>query len=97
MTGKGVTMIDKAQLCEKIRALYPDIGQCGLDLNVEFDQAKEAWVIDLKQDRFALKTYLDDNDADLCMLGRKCVGLGIEIAQLRANIKRLKEDSKARY
>jgi hypothetical protein len=31
------------------------------------------------------------------MLGQKCVGLGIEIAQLRSNIERLEEDTKARY
>jgi hypothetical protein len=90
-------MSDKSELCEKIRALYPDIGQCGLDIKVEFDQEKEAWVVDLKRDRFELKTYLDDEDADLCLLGRKCVGLGIEIAQLRANIERLKDDTAARY
>ena len=30
-------MIDKEELCNKIIALYPDIGQCGIDVNVEFD------------------------------------------------------------
>ena len=31
-------MIDKEELCEKIIALYPDIGKCGIDVNVEFDE-----------------------------------------------------------
>lgn len=31
-------MIDKAQLCEKIVEIYPDIGQCGIDVEVETDQ-----------------------------------------------------------
>ena len=31
-------MIDKDQLCRKIIALYPDIGKCGIDVNVEFDE-----------------------------------------------------------
>jgi hypothetical protein len=30
------------------------------------------------------------------MLGQQCVGLGIEIAQLRTNIERLKDDTVAR-
>ena len=90
-------MIDKAELCAKIIELYPDIGACGIDVDVAFDNEKNAWVVDLKKDRFELKTHLEEGDADKCMIGEQCVGLGIEIAQLRANIERLKEDTKARY
>ena len=89
-------MIDKAQLCAKITELYPDIGECGIDIDVFYDKDKQAWIVDLKKDQFELKTYLEDGDADKCMLGQQCVGLGIEIAQLRANIERLKEDTVAR-
>jgi hypothetical protein len=89
-------MIDKAQLCAKIIELYPDIGECGIDVDVEFDDKKQAWIVDLKKDSFELKTHLEDGDADKCMLGQQCVSLGIEIAQLRANIERLKEDTLAR-
>ena len=89
-------MIDQAQLCAKITELYPDIGECGIDVDVTYDEEKQAWIVDLKKDKFELKTYLEDGDADKCMLGQQCVGLGIEIAQLRTNIERLKEDTKAR-
>lgn len=84
-------MIDKQHLCEKIRALYPDIGQCGIDVNVYYDQDQKAWVVDLKKDRHELKTFLEDGDAEKCLLGKQCVSLGIEIAQLRVNIERMKE------
>ncbi len=90
-------MIDKAALCEKIRELYPDIGECGIDVDVDYDQEKQAWMVDLKKGSFELKTHLEDDDASQCMIGQKCVGLGIEIAQLRSNIERLEEDTKARY
>ncbi len=89
-------MIDKAQLCAKITELYPDIGECGIDIDVTYDEEKQSWIVDLKKDKFELKTYLEDGDADKCMLGQQCVSLGIEIAQLRTNIERLKEDTKAR-
>ncbi len=89
-------MIDKQQLCDKIIELYPDIGACGIDVDVTYDENKKSWVVDLKKDQFELKTYLEDGDADKCMLGQQCVSLGIEVAQLRANIERLKEDTKAR-
>lgn len=82
-------MIDKAELCEKIRELYPDIGECGIDVNVDYDQGQKAWVVDLKKDRHELKHFLEQEDADLCMDGKQCVSLGLEIAQLRDNIKQL--------
>jgi hypothetical protein len=90
-------MHDKEALCEKIRELYPDIGECGIDVDVEYDGEKEAWVVDLKKEEQELKTYLEDSDAELCMLGKQCVSLGIEIAQLRTNIERKSEDERKRY
>lgn len=84
-------MIDRRALCEKIRQLYPDIGECGMDVDVEYDPSEKTWVVHLKKDGQKLKTFLEDGDAEKCMLGQKCVGLGIEIAQLRANIERMKE------
>jgi hypothetical protein len=85
-------MYDKAELCEKIRTIYPDIGECGIDIDVEFDQDQKSWVVYLKKDKHELKTFLEDGDAERCLLGEKCVGLGIEIAQLRANIDRIPKD-----
>ena len=82
-------MIEKEELCKKIIALYPDIGQCGIDVNVEFDTEQNSWVVDLKKDKIELKTFLEEGDAEKCMLGEQCVSLGIEIAQLRANIERM--------
>jgi hypothetical protein len=84
-------MIDRKTLCEKIRQLYPDIGACGIDVDVEYDQRENNWVVHLKKDSRKLKTFLEEGDAEKCMLGQKCVGLGIEIAQLRANIGRMQE------
>jgi hypothetical protein len=82
-------MYDKNELCEKIRGLYPDIGECGIDVNVEYDQDQKAWVVDLKKDRLELKTFLEDGDAESCMEGKQCVSLGLEIAQLKDNIAKL--------
>lgn len=82
-------MINKKELCEKITQLYPDIGECEIDINVDYDEEQKSWVVDLKKDRLELKTFLEDGDAELCMEGKQCVSLGIEIAQLRDNIKML--------
>jgi len=81
-------MIDQHELCQKIREIYPDIGICGADIEVAFDKSQQRWVVELKKDHLHLKTYLEDGDAELCLMGRQCVGLGIEIAQLRSTIER---------
>ena len=82
-------MQDKKELCEKIRSIYPDIGECGIDVDVEYDEAKKAWIVDLKKDEQELKTHLELQEVDDCMEGKQCVSLGLQIAQLRANIEKL--------
>ena len=85
-------MIDKDTLCDKIREIYPDIGECDLDIKAEYDENQKAWAIHLTKDKHKLKTYLEDNDVEKCMNGEMCVGLSIEIAQLKGNIARIPKD-----
>jgi hypothetical protein len=82
-------MYDKQELCDKIRSIYPDIGECGIDIDVEYDETKKAWIVDLKHGKHELKTHLEPEEADQCLDGKQCVSLGIQIAQLAANIRRM--------
>ena len=79
-------MYTKNELCKKITDIYPEIGECGIDIDVSYDDEKKAWVVDLIKDSHELKHYLDLPEADECMEGNKCVPLGLEIAQLKKNI-----------
>jgi hypothetical protein len=79
-------MYNRQELCEKITEIYPEIGECGIDLDVYFDEEKKAWVVELTKDSHELNHYLDLPEANDCMEGNKCVPLGLEIAQLRKNI-----------
>ena len=79
-------MYGNTALCKKITRLYPEIGECGIDIAVTYDETKKAWVVHLKKDTHSLDHYLEFLDADLCMEGKQCVALGLEIAQLRNNI-----------
>ena len=80
-------MHDKKELCDKIVALYPDIGACGIDIDVHFNDLQKSWVVDLKKEAHTLKHFLALPDADACMEGKQCVSLGLEIAQMLNNIK----------
>lgn len=73
-------------LCKKISEMYPEIGECGIDIDVTYDEANKSWVVHLKKGTHTLDHYLDPMDADTCMDGKQCVSLGLEIAQLLNNI-----------
>lgn len=79
-------MYDKHELCHKITELYPHVGVCGIDIDVNFDESKKVWVVDLKKYDHELKHHLEITDAEPCMDGKQCVSLGLEIAQLMNNI-----------
>jgi hypothetical protein len=78
--------MDKNELCEKIRAIYPQVGECGIDVDVDYDESKGAWIVDLKKDHHQLATHLEPADAQACMEGKECVSLGLQIGQLLDNI-----------
>ncbi|MBT8351458.1 MAG: hypothetical protein KJO26_09535 [Deltaproteobacteria bacterium] len=76
-------MYDKNKLCEKIQKIYPDIGQCDIDLNVEYDDKQKSWIVYLKKGERVIRHFLEQEDLDKCMEGKQCVSLGIEIAQFK--------------
>ncbi len=79
-------MYSDQELCRKITEIYPEIGECGINLEVQHDDQKKVWVVDLKKGSHELTHHLEYPDADNCMEGKQCVSLGLEIAQLRKNI-----------
>jgi len=40
-------MLEKQSFCLKIRDIYPEIGACGTDLKVDFDDQQNRWVVHL--------------------------------------------------
>jgi len=79
----GEKKYDNAQLCEKIKEVFPDIGECGIDMDVEYDEETDTYLVHLEKGPKKIKTHLEPEDADTCMDGKQCIGLGIQIAQFR--------------
>lgn len=79
-------MFNKKALCDKIKEIYPEIGECGIDVDVDYDEAKKAWIVDLRRGQHELKTHLEPEDASACMDGKQCIYLGTQIGQLTDNI-----------
>ena len=76
-------MLDREALCEKIISIYPDIGKCGMDIDVDYDVEKQSTVIHMRRGNKKVKHCLPDEDAEACMAGRQCIALGVGVAQLR--------------
>lgn len=76
-------MVDKSELCEKIIFLYPEIGECGIDIEVDTDDEAQSTIVILRKGNKQVRHFLPDGDAEACMAGRQCVALGLEIGQLR--------------
>lgn len=74
------------ELCWRITALYPDIGECGKNLNVSYNETEKAWLVHLEKDTHSLDHFLESLDAAPCMDGKQCIALGLEIAQLKNNL-----------
>ena len=81
--------MNSEELCQNIKGIYPDIGECGIDIKVDYDNKNDRWAVDLKKDGKELKTFLEPGDAEKCMEGKQCVSLGIEINQLKDSIERM--------
>lgn len=79
----GEKKYNNEELCEKIREVFPDIGECGIDMDVEYDDETKSYIVHLGKGAKKIKTHLEPEDADTCMDGKQCIGLGIQIAQFR--------------
>lgn len=76
-------MIDRHELCEKIRSLHPEAGECGVDVDVEYDEQEQSLVVYLRKNERRIKHYLSEEDAAACLDNQRCVALGLELAQYR--------------
>jgi hypothetical protein len=75
----------KEELAAKLKEMYPEIQEHGLDLDLEFNQEKNYWIIKLSKGDHRLHTLLNKDDADACLEGTQCVYLGVQIGQFVKN------------
>lgn len=75
----------REELAAKLREIYPELEEHGIELALEFNHDKDAWIVRVRKGRHELTTHLERKDADGCMEGVQCVYLGVQIAQLVKN------------
>ena len=57
----------------------------GLSEKLNFDEKKDAWIVNLKHGKHELSTHLDRKDAEACLEGTHCVYLGVQVGQFVEN------------
>jgi len=77
--------VDPNLLKSKLKEMYPEITEHNLDLTLDFDDAKDAWIVKLEKDQHELATHLEKKDAEACIEGVQCVYLGVQIGQFIKN------------
>lgn len=80
-------MATKNDICRKIEEIIPEAGKCNIDFSVEYDKQNKAWAVDLHRGNQHLKTFIEDNDATDCLEKNKCVPLGLQIGELKRNLR----------
>lgn len=69
------------ELKSKILEFYPEVGKNKVDLSVDFDEAKKAWIVKLHHQGNDMMTHVEEADAENCLKGVECVYLGTQIGQ----------------
>lgn len=76
-------------LREKIQALHPEIEGNGLALGLFYDEAGRRYTLKLSKGQEEVGSYLEKQDADDCMAGKKCVHLAVQLTQMIAELQDL--------
>jgi len=75
------------QLCDHIREIYPEIGECGVNVDDWFDDRSTTWMVHLWREGHELKTHIEPDDVTACIEGKQCLHLGVQVQQLIMNVK----------
>jgi hypothetical protein len=73
------------ELKAKIVDYYPEIDKHQPETSLTLDKDNNAHVIKIAKGDHVLTTFLDKPDADACLEGKKCVNLGLHIAEFVKN------------
>jgi hypothetical protein len=69
----------------KIVDFYPEIEKHKVQTSLTFDKDNNVYVIKLQKGEHVLTTFLEKPDANSCVEGKKCVYLGLHIAEFIKN------------
>jgi hypothetical protein len=76
-------------LKEKILSFHPELAEKAIDLEVGFDAQASKYTVALRKGGEEMGAYLEKEDADECLAGKKCVNLAVLVTQLAAELEEI--------
>jgi hypothetical protein len=76
-------------LKEKILAFFPELAERAIDLDVGFDASAGKYNVKLRKSGQELGAYLEKQDAEECLAGKKCLNLAVLVTQLITDLEAL--------
>ncbi len=76
-------------LKEKILAFFPELAERAIDLEVGFDASAGKYTVKLRKSGQELDAYLEKQDAEECLAGKKCLNLAVLVTQLITDLEAL--------
>jgi hypothetical protein len=77
------------ELKQKILEFHPEIKEKGVNLDVSFNQGEGKYEVRVSQAGEQFGAFLEKQDADDCMAGKKCVALAVLVTQILAELEDL--------
>ncbi len=81
-------------LKDKLLEFQPELAQKGFNLTASFDDQEKRFVVKLHKDGHEFTTFLEKQDADDCMAGKKCVNLAVQLTQFVTEFEERRSPSK---
>ncbi len=69
-------------LKDKILEFHPELAEKSIDLDVGFDAPAGKYTVKLRKAGEEVGAFLEKQDADDCLAGKKCVNLAVLLTQL---------------
>jgi hypothetical protein len=70
------------ELREKILAFFPELAERAIELDVGFDASAGKYTVKLRKAGEEQGAYLEKQDAEECLAGKKCLNLAVLVTQL---------------
>ena len=78
-------MDDKQAFLNRMGDLYPELREFDISLDMEWDEMRNIWVVELKRGDRVIKTLLEPEEADECIQGKPSAALDTHIPLLMSN------------
>ena len=76
-------MLNNKSICRKVQEIFPEKGQCGKDMKVEYSKKHNTYLLNYKENGEKKKTFLDIDETSMCIEKERCIDFGFQVNQIR--------------